>query len=558
MTQELEKMSKQQLLDQVKLLQARMGDVSNVGGNLDDISHELQVHQIELEMQNRELREAQQELEETRDRYADLYDFAPVTYITFDDKGIIRNINLTGSTMLGKPRALLLERPFSSWLVKSDLSRFFRHLRDVLQSDIHKSIELKLKNASGLIYDVRIDSVRSSEISNGTFSCRSIILDITENNRYRDEVTLQARQLKLITDALPVSIAYIDMNEQHTFANKTYTDWFELAPEDIAGKTADEVWRDAGYSHANKYLKISLSGKQTSFDMEMPLVADEKKHIHTTLIPDVDADNHVCGVIVLMGDITDKLATEIIDRKRLLESAHLSRLSTMGEMASEVAHELNQPLAAISIYSDACRRMILSGHHQQDKIIQSLTDIGAQAERAGEVIRRIREFTSKKELKFCETSVNEITQEALRLLSVELRSHKVRLNLELADSLPMVVADKILIEQVILNLGRNALEAMEEINVSQRQLHIQTSISRQKEIEVCIHDSGPGLSGEMLKQVFEPFHTTKVDGMGMGLTICQTIIEAHHGRLWATLNEHGGTTFCFTLPVVIEGENYAV
>ena len=99
---------------------------------------------------------------------------------------------------------------------------------------------------------------------------------------------------------------------------------------------------------------------------------------------------------------------------------------------------------------------------------------------------------------------------------------------------------------------------MEEINVSQRQLHIQTSISRQKEIEVCIHDSGPGLSGEMLKQVFEPFHTTKVDGMGMGLTICQTIIEAHHGRLWATLNEHGGTTFCFTLPVVIEGENYAV
>ena len=293
----------------------------------------------------------------------------------------------------------------------------------------------------------------------------------------------------------------------------------------------------------------SLAGNQLNFDMKFLHADNEIKYVNATLIPDLDSDNRVCGVIVLLGDITDRLAIEVSDRKHLLKAAHFSRLGTMGEMASEIAHELNQPLAAIAIYSDTCRRMIMSGKDRQDDLIKSLLAISTQAERAGSVIRSIREFVGKKDIKVVSTSINELVREALQLLAVEIRSFKVELDLDMADDLPPVLADKILIEQVILNLARNALEAMNDIEPSQRILRIRSSEQGESEITVSFEDSGPGLSAEQISQIFSPFHTTKAEGMGMGLAICQSIIEAHHGHLWAVQNDHGSATFSFTLPL---------
>jgi len=246
------------------------------------------------------------------------------------------------------------------------------------------------------------------------------------------------------------------------------------------------------------------------------------------------------------------LAIEAIDRKRLLDVAHFSRLSSMGEMVSEIAHELNQPLAAISIYSDACRRMLESGKGEKADIVKSLSDIGFQAERAGAVIRRIREFVSNKETHQINIDLNDLVQDALQLLEIEVRSHGVQLKLSYADDIPATLADKILIEQVIFNLIRNALEAMDEIDGAKRILKVETSMNKFKEIQVKIDDSGPGLSLEKIKTIFEHFLTTKTDGMGMGLAICKSIIDAHHGRIWAVPNDFGGTTLNFTLPITNE------
>lgn len=563
MVTNFDKLSREQLLAQIRLLQTHNNPSHSDSDNKENILHELQVHQIELEMQNRELREAQQQLEETRDNYADLYDFAPVNYFSFDEKGLITNINLTGAGILGKVRANIIGLPFTTWLEKNSVDVFRKHLRKIFKSEIKISDELQIKNEDGKLLEVRIESMRSNFNTSSDFECpgdlecRSVILDITESNCIKNKLLLQARQLKLITDALPVLIAYIDANEKHIFANKIYTSSFELSTDKIIGSSASDVWGLSTYNEIKKYLKLALAGQLVSFEMELPLSDINKKYFHTTLIPDDDGVTQVYGVIVLIGDITDRLAIESIDRKRLLEIAHITRLSTMGEMTTEIAHELNQPLAAISIYSDACRRMIMTGNEPQSKIIECLSDISIQAERASDVIRRIREFISKKELHSAKHAINRIVEEALELLKVEIRTHNVRLKLILTGNIPEILIDKILIEQVIFNLVRNALEAMDEIDQSRRLLIIESSSSNINEIQISVDDAGPGLSTATIKHIFEPFITTKKDGMGMGLTISHSIIEAHHGRIWATQNEHGGTTFTFTLPQLLSEEKNA-
>lgn len=545
MGSDLKRLDKQQLIEEIKILQAQDKDVSDT----DILLHELQVQQLELEMKNQELRESQQLLEETRDRYADLYDFAPVCYINMDEMGSILDINLTGTALLGQERMRIIGQPISKWIVKPDVRIIFSHLQKAFLSDQKVSDELQLLSNSGKQIDARIESIRGWSAENSSYVCQSVILDVTEQNKSNKEISLKARQLKIITDALPVLVAYINDEEEYLFVNRSYTDWFGISAEKINGKKIDEVWEEDNYQKLYKKFRIALAGSLITFDMQLEFSKAKKRDINATFIPDTDVDGRVHGIIIMIGDITDRLLVEAIDRKRLLETAHYSRLNAMGEMASEIAHELNQPLAAISIYSDACRRLVKSNKAEPGQIMQSLTDINEQAARAGDVIRRIREFASKKELQIVSTSINDIVQEAMSLIAVELRSHNVKLILELADDLPLLLLDSILIEQVILNLSRNAMEAMEEIDESQRLLKINTVAVRPAEIEVCIEDQGPGMTIDQIKRIFEPFHSSKSEGMGMGLTISQSIIETHRGRLWAIQNDCGGTTFCFTLPL---------
>jgi len=508
---------------------------------------------IELEMQNRELREAQQEIELARDRYADLYDFAPVSYMSCDSKGVIKNINLTGAKMLDQPRANILGRAFFNWIETSDVENYFSYLKNVLQDDIKITTEMKIRGQQENILDVKIESIRSWSREANCFLCQSVILDITENKHAQREILQETRYLKLITDSLPIHISYLNLQYEHSFANKAYEEWFNSSSAEIMNKNVIDVWGKRNYSNIQEQLNIAFLGKKITFDLELSDFENNNKYICITLIPDFDIDNSVHGVIVLFRDITGRFTDEVEDRQRLLESAKFHKIRAMDEMAIEIAHELNQPLAAISIYSDACRRMLESSNAQPKKIIQTLIDIRVQAERASEVIRRIRAFVGSKKLHFEETNFNEIIKEVAKLLKVELRSHSVKLSLDLVDNLPLVLLDRILIEQVVLNLSRNAMEAMDVINPSQRILKISTSVGRSNGIEVSVEDSGPGLTNQEIKKVFEPFYTTKLNGTGLGLVICNSIIKAHQGRLWVVPGENGGSVFSFFLTSASKG-----
>jgi signal transduction histidine kinase len=231
------------------------------------------------------------------------------------------------------------------------------------------------------------------------------------------------------------------------------------------------------------------------------------------------------------------------------ELAHAARLSMLGETAASLAHELNQPLYAVKnyAYGSICRLQTMP--HKDEELIAALEQIGEEATRAAEIIRRVRIFAGKREPRFRELSVNALVEEALLFTKMDLRRCRARTALELAKNLPAVVGDPVQIQQVLLNLVRNGLEAMEHAADGDRQLSIKSMLCDPDTVQVDISDAGTGIKETDLAQVFEPFFTTKAEGMGLGLAISRSIIQAHGGRLWTTLNQPRGCTFHFTLPI---------
>jgi two-component system, LuxR family, sensor kinase FixL len=246
-------------------------------------------------------------------------------------------------------------------------------------------------------------------------------------------------------------------------------------------------------------------------------------------------------------DLSERQETERRIQDLQSELLHASRLSVMGQMASTMAHELNQPLTAVTNYLEAGRQLLATGAGGSERLGEIMEKAVAQAQRAGEVIRQLRQFVSKGETERRIESLNQLVEEALALALVGARQRGVRTSLKLDDALPQVLVDHVQIQQVVLNLVRNAIEAMEEMEV--RELVVATrTVADQKMAEVIVADSGPGIAPELADRLFQPFVTTKKTGMGLGLSICREIVEAHHGRLTTTPGSPRGTVFRVTLP----------
>lgn len=250
-------------------------------------------------------------------------------------------------------------------------------------------------------------------------------------------------------------------------------------------------------------------------------------------------------------DLTERQETETRLQELQSELVHVSRLTALGEMASALAHELNQPLAAIANYLQGSRDLLERDPVPTEKIGQAMGKATDQALRAGEIIRRLRDFVSRGETERQVESLPKLIEEASALALVGAKEHGVSVRYAMDRSVDLVLADRVQIQQVVLNLIRNAVDAMEEAPVRRLTIRVNRLPGNQAGIEVA--DTGPGISPEIADQLFQPFVTTKRTGMGVGLSISRTIVEAHGGRLWAESNSEGGATFHFTLPTA-DGE----
>jgi C4-dicarboxylate-specific signal transduction histidine kinase len=251
----------------------------------------------------------------------------------------------------------------------------------------------------------------------------------------------------------------------------------------------------------------------------------------------------------LQSEIAEREAAEERLMQTRTELARIARITTMGELAASIAHELNQPLGSIVVSGDVCLRWLAAKPPNLDEARQAVEAIIRDGTRASSVLVRIRGLLRRGERLRERSDVNYVIREVIALSDGELRRNGVSLRTEMRGDLPPVVVDRILLQQVILNLVMNAMEAMRAVSDRVRVLRIRAEEQPSGNIVVLVQDSGVGVDPAHLSRIFEAFYTTKAEGIGMGLTISRSIIEAHGGRLWPVGNDGPGSTFCFTLPI---------
>jgi len=292
--------------------------------------------------------------------------------------------------------------------------------------------------------------------------------------------------------------------------------------------------RDAPNHHTLTYRIRHKDGEYRWFESNARIIRDETTRI-------------VHEIQTATRDITDR----IMDKKARLRGqqlAHVFRLSTMEEMASGMAHEISQPLAAVVNYTQGCVRYLQKENHDPAQLAEIMNKAVAQAERAGEVIHRLKNFFCKGQLIRTPCKINSLIRETVTLIRSDLTRSRTRVEFDLNREVTPVSADRIQLQQVILNLIQNSIDAMKEIDSRHRRIKIQTEDSDPNTIGITVTDSGPGFSKDMVHKVFKPFFTTKAHGRGMGLAICRSIIEAHGGEFTIHPNSHKNSWIRFTLP----------
>jgi two-component system sensor kinase FixL len=254
----------------------------------------------------------------------------------------------------------------------------------------------------------------------------------------------------------------------------------------------------------------------------------------------------------LMRDLTAQKHAEEEALRHREQMMHASRLTTMGEMAAAMAHELNQPLSAIATYTAACQRFLDQPEETRADVMAALKEIGGQAHRAGQIIQRMRNFARSREAVRKIVHLGALIEEIRPLAELDAKANQVQLDIRIASDLPPVNADGVQIQQVVLNLLRNGVDAMAGVPPAQKLLELRASRDPARAARVEISDHGHGVADDVRDRLFTPFFTTKLSGMGMGLAISRSIITAHGGKLDCTSNPGGGTIFFFTLPPALE------
>ncbi len=359
--------------------------------------------------------------------------------------------------------------------------------------------------------------------------------------------------LRTSLDAIAPNIAILDKNATIKAANKA---WRELSAGAVSGGGVGHNYMVAfqarpaeeqrALTSVKKYFNAVLNGEQDSFHYEFPCQIGEDTcwmEINLTTF----YSNAQRYAVLVYEDITAKRKLEDRDRKLRADLAHVARLNTAGEMASVLAHEINQPLTAISHNCDSLLSN-LTGQSESD-VEETLQDIYEQSQRAGGIIHSMRQMMRKDAPQTASVNINRLVKETNRLTMPEAREHNVEVKLDLAEDLPETMIDAVQIQQVLVNLERNAVEAIRYHESAVRELTIKTELEGGNWIHVSVSDTGPGITPQVESNLFKSFQTTKVDGMGMGLSISRSIVEAHGGRLWLDHTTQGMTTFMFSFPI---------
>ena len=376
---------------------------------------------------------------------------------------------------------------------------------------------------------------------------RELTVEIAERRQAEESL----RKLSQAVEQSPAMTIITDPTGSIEYVNPRFTEVTGYALEEVTGKTPRVL--KSGKTPPAQYDNLwetITAGKEWQGEFHNRKKNGALYWAATSICPISNDDDVLTHFLGISEDISERKRTEDEARQHRNELAHFGRVSVIGEMATSLAHELNQPLTVISGCAQFCLNSLRSKQTQPADLVDSLEQAAEQAERANEIIRRVRSFLQKEDQQREEIDVNAVIRYVTALLQTDAQEHGATIKLELADQLPPVLADSIQIQQVVVNLAHNGIEAMSDIPSEARVLTIHTRGYRHNAIEIVVHDAGPEMAAANLEQVFDPFFTTKTGGLGMGLCISRSIVEAHGGSLWTRSSRDCGTSFHFILPAV--------
>jgi len=475
----------------------------------------------------------------------------PTGMCAIDMHGHITYVNAAFCNMVGyAPQELIgAAAPYPYWSPE-DQAQHARTLQRTLAGEVPRGgIESRLRRKSGGLFDARIYEAPLVDASGRQAGWMASVHDITEQRRARAELEASHQRFMTVLDGLDAAIYVASLDaDEILFANKAFKNIYGY---DAVGRNC---WQVTSACHPDPARFIAaarqLAPHQTPLELhEAELQNGLNGHWYQLR---ERAIQWVDGRVVRMEiatDITDRMKMQELNSQQLERLQQTSRLITMGEMASSLAHELNQPLSAIANYNMGCVNRLQAKDFRPEELLAAMQKASVQAERAGKIIRRVRDFVKKSEPNRGPVQIAEIIEEVIGFAEIEARKAGVRVSISISPELPAAFADKLMIEQVVLNLVKNGIEAMHDTPRKARELAIRARANGKDFIEVNVADRGHGVLVETAEKLFTPFYTTKPEGMGMGLNICRSIIEFHHGRLWTVANPGGGSVFSFTLPV---------
>ena len=486
-----------------------------------------------------------------------------------DMQGRITYVNAAFCQMTGWSEAELVGKtpPFPYW-PDEDIDLLQARLRDEINGKTASGgFQVRVRRKSGALFDARLYVSPLIDARGQQTGWMTSMTDITEPNRIREQLSASHERFTIVLEALDASVSVAPLgSEELLFANKLYRQWFGsltgghlqmVAQAGVlpARRTEPRLpWGSASTSEDGLSDDRLATAQSENAEIYLPELG-KWLEVRSRYLGWVDGR---LAQMVIATDITPRRQAEEQAARHTERAQSVSRLITMGEMASSVAHELNQPLTAINNYCSGIISRIHSGQITPESLMTALEKTAHQAQRAGQIIQRIRDFVKKSEPNRQLADAATMVSEAVELADIELRRHNVRLTHYVAARLPPLMADSILIEQVLINLMKNGAESIAlaqrppagrcvELRVVPRQME------DQEVIEFSVQDTGQGLAEEVLARLFEAFFSTKQEGMGMGLNLCRSIVESHQGRMQAQNIYNGsevtGCRFSFWLPL---------
>ncbi len=523
-------------------------------------NEDLKTEVFERKLAQERLRHEEQELKRSEVHKAAILDSSPDCVVAMDHEGRITEFNPAAERTFAYRRSDVLGKPLADVIIPASLRErhrmgFARYLATGASRILGRRIEMTAFCADGREIPVELTITRIPQDGPPAFTGH--LRDITDRKRSEDalreahaQVLRSEERWRSVFENSAVGVALTHLNGRFIVTNPVFQKMLGYSEEELQGLTSLDITHEQDRDPNGRLIAELLAGERQQFQIEKQYRRKDGEAVwvrnNVSIVPGTERVPRF--LMALSEDITQsKLADAALARARS-ELTKVTRITSLGVLTAAMAHEVNQPLSGIITNASTCLRMLSAEPPNIDGALETVRRTIRDGNRASDVITRLRTLYSRKEGTFETMDLNEATREVAALSLSDLQRSGVILRYELADDLPPVAGDRIQLQQVILNLLRNAVDAMSTIEDRPRELFIRTEQDEESQIRLSVKDSGVGLTPQAAEKIFEAFYTTKNDGMGIGLSISRSIIETHQGRIWATPNDGPGSTFSFAIP----------